>query len=100
MGGGSDTSRAVDVDADVVLTDQERLTCMNAHADTDLDSIRPALCSEAGLRLRSSGGRGSRVAKGDEEAIALRVDLASAVLLKCLAQDPTVIDENLGVPIA
>ena len=58
------------------------------------------MLGERALR-RARGQRGvRRLAKGDEEGVALRVDLLAAVLFECGAQDPAVLGQHLAVPVS
>jgi hypothetical protein len=57
----------------------------------------------AGQRVtttRSGSKRIRRLRKGDEERIALRVDLDAAVTHECLAQRSPVVREDIGVASA
>ena len=65
-----------------------------------LHSVRPGVRGERPLR-RDCGQRGvPRPAKGDEERVALRVDLLSAVLGEGRAQDAPVLGQHLAVAVA
>jgi hypothetical protein len=67
--GTHDARAAVDVHADVTLCGKEWLSGMEAHPHTYWTVAQPR------LRLRGGGQRGSRIRKGYEEGVALRVDL-------------------------
>jgi hypothetical protein len=97
---GGDASSAMDVDADVVTADDERLARVQAHAHADGGAVRPGVRGE---RLLGGYGRsqpGDRVREGDEEAVALRVDLAPAVPVEGVPQQPTVFRQDLGILVA
>jgi len=89
-----DPRRAVDVDPDVALLGDERLPRVDAHANAD----RPL--DECGLRLTGRYERVSRPREGDEEGVALSVDLDAAAPLERLAQRPSVIGERIRVGVA
>ena len=75
---GSDPGRTVDVDADVALFSDERLAGVEAHPHPD----RPGL--ERRLTFRCRRKRVLGAGEGDEEGIALRVDLDAAVAVEGL----------------
>jgi hypothetical protein len=66
---------------------------MQAHAYTDRPSTEPILGS---LRARDSV-RGAR--EGDEEGVALRVDLDAAMACKRLTEHVPVLGQHVRVPI-
>jgi hypothetical protein len=75
-----DPRRAMDVDADVALVGQLRLTGVDPHANAD---------RAAAERLASGGCRRDRVGcsrQGDEEGVALGVDLDAVVPAKRRSQ--------------
>src|SRR5262249_60508730 len=73
------------------------LACVEPHPHTNVDTVRPGVCGERALGLdgRACGVSGS--AKRDEERVALRVDLPSAVSLEGDAQEPAVLGQNGAV---
>ena len=77
VGGGGDPGGAMDVHAHVSLVRLERLTGVDAHADTD----RPA--SSAVRDSRCRGHRVGRPRERDEEGVALGVDLDAVVSREC-----------------
>ena len=87
-----DARSAVDVLADVALLGRGRSARVQAHAHADRSRLEPFARRARRLR-RSSGCR-----KGDEERVALRVDLDAAVRRRRLAHDPPVLGERVGVP--
>ena len=80
--GGGDPRRAVDVYADVPLVGHERLAGVNAHPNPD----RPGL--ERPLRVDRGGDGVGCPRERDEERVALRVHLDTAVSRVCLADHP------------
>jgi hypothetical protein len=85
--GGSDTGGAVDVDADITVAVQERLTSVDANPDPD----RPL-----GESLLDLSCGGERVARASEsaEGVALGVDLDASVGGDGFADDPSVLGER------
>jgi hypothetical protein len=95
-----DPRRAMDAETVVALVADAGLARVHAHSHTTLHSVRPGMLGERALR-RACGQRGVRgLAKGDEEGVALRVDLLSAVLFEGGAQDPAVLGQHLAVPVS
>jgi hypothetical protein len=70
---------------------------MQTHSYTDLDTVRPVVRGE--LSLREDGGpeRSVRAREGEEERVALRVDLAASPLLCRGPNDALMLREDLGV---
>ena len=89
--GRGDARGAVDVDADVALVGHERLAGVDPHAHAD----RAAL--ERVARLGGGGDRVGGAREGDEEGVALRVDLDAAVRGERLPQRAAVLGEELRV---
>ena len=86
--GGRDPRRAVDVRAHVALLRQQRRAGVQAHPHRQLELL---------LRLARGLERARRGREGDEERVALRVDLDAAVPLERLAQDAPVLGERARV---
>jgi hypothetical protein len=70
---------------------------MQTHPYTDVDTVRPVVRGE--LSLRNDGGpeRRVRAREGEEERIALRVDLAASPLLCRGPDDALMLREGPGV---
>ncbi|CAN5650353.1 hypothetical protein BH20ACT14_BH20ACT14_17810 [soil metagenome] len=86
-----DPRRPVDVKPDVALFRDEGLAGVDSHAHLHrpVCKRRPcAFCRHDRVR---------RTREGDEERIALRVDLDPARLLESLAENPPMLAEQLGV---
>jgi hypothetical protein len=94
MGGRADSSCPVNVDTDVALFAQKRLTGVNADADPKRS------VGQCGLYRRGGIDRIARLGEGVEESIALRIDLDSAVPPEGLSDDPAMLGQGLRVPIA
>ncbi len=60
---------------------------MQAHPHLDLDSVRPPVLRQRTLCVGGARYRVSRAHEGEEEGIALRVDLAALRTTEHLAQD-------------
>ena len=90
---GSDPGRPVHVDANVAFLGQMRAAGVDAHAHPDRAR------GQSGLgrlrRSQSTGGRG----EGDEDGIALRIDLDAAVGTARLTQDAAMFRECAGIGI-
>jgi len=89
--GGANAGGAVNPEADVALLADRWLASVNAHAHAELCALGPALLRKAVLGFDGRGDRVRRAWKGDEEGVALRVDLPSTVLVECLPQDSLVV---------
>ena len=76
--GRRDPCGPVDVDPDVVAVGDERLTRMEAHAHPQL-AFGPVVGEERLLGLLGGREPFARIGEDDEEAVALRVDLETAV---------------------
>ena len=88
---------AVHTETDVPLAAHGRFTRMDPHADAKLRVLGPDMIRQRPLARDRGGDRVLRPSVRDEERVALRVDLAAAVLRECLAQDPVMIGERLSV---
>jgi hypothetical protein len=64
---------------------------VDAHPDAHIGFPRPRMRSERSLRGRGSTDGVACIGEGDEEAIALRIDLATAVLIEYLAEKAPVV---------
>jgi hypothetical protein len=91
---GSDPRRSVDIEADITLPGNHGL----AAVDPDPDPDRTRL--ERVLPFLRGGDCVGRLTERDEEGIALRVHLDSAVAVERLAQHPAVLRQSLGVGVA
>ena len=100
MGSCSDARAPVNVDADVVVVRDQRLTRVQTHPHADRRVVGPRVLREPDLRVGRSRDRAGRIGEGHEEAIALRVDDAAAVLVARLAHEPPVLRQNLCVAAA
>jgi len=91
---GRDAGGAVDVDPDVAFRGQVRLARMEPHPDLD----RAAGQRPLGVYGRPDGVGGP--SEGDEEGIALGIDLDPAVSGDGPADDPTMLRQSLVVGVA
>jgi hypothetical protein len=90
----------VDVDADVPLLADDRLTRVEAHANAEHRLVRPCVPGE-----RTLGGDGRRhgvpgALEAEEERVALRVDLLAAPRGERVADHPPVLGEGVRVAVA
>ena len=97
--GRADPRAPVDPDPDVALRGRRRLGGVDAHPDPELPPVRPRVAGEGSLPLARRPERVARPREGDEEGVALRVDLVPAVRRERLAEEPPVILEHRGVPL-
>src|SRR5439155_13821347 len=88
--GSRDARRTVDVGADVSLLREERSAGVETHPDRQLELV---------LRLARHLERSGRGCEGDEECVALRVDLDTVVSLERLAQNPSVLGERIRISV-
>ena len=86
--GRRDPCGAVDVGADITLLRQQRRAGVEAHPHGQLELL---------LRLARCVERAGRGREGNEERVALRVDLDAAVALERLAHDAPVLGERVRV---
>ena len=88
-----DPCRTVDVHAHVALVGSNRLTRVDSHSHP----YRPL--TQRALRVERSRGRVCRTGKGDEERVALGVDLDTIVGGERFSQDPAVLGEDVRIPV-
>ena len=86
-----DARGADDVDPEVALVADVRLTGVEPHADTHLAPVRPGVLAQRALRRDRRRDRVARPWEREEERVALRVDLAAAGGAERLADDPAVV---------
>src|SRR5215212_9411327 len=67
---------------------------------THLGSAGPLMPGESALRVERAGDRVFRAREGDEERVALRVDLVSGMALERVAEKRLVCREHVGVAVA
>ena len=87
------TRAAVHVDADVALPGDGRRTRVQSHADRDRPALELMLSRACGVSGAGSGR------KGDEEGVALCVDLDAAVRRERFPQHSSVLPERFRVGI-
>ena len=100
VAGRADPRGAMDVQADVVIVSDLGLAGVDADPHADVDTLGPALGRQRPLRAHRGGDRVARPREGDEERIALGVDLAPVVLGERRPQQALVLGEHLGVAAA
>src|SRR5262249_47922647 len=88
-----DPRGAVHIDADIALVDQERLTRMDAHPNAHRAS------PERRLALTRRSYSVARAGEGDEERVALRVNLNPVMTDERVAQHPPVLDQRGHIPV-
>ena len=100
VAGRTDPSRAMDVEADVVIALLRRLAGVHADPHAHLHAVGPRLPCKRSLYRDRRGNRVARPRKRDEEPVPLRVDHPATVLAKRRAQHTIVLAQNIGVPTA
>ena len=100
MSGRADPRRAMHVQPDIVVVADVRLTSVDADPHAHLDALGPAMRHEGPLRAHRGGDRVARPREGDEEPVALGVDLTPAVLVEHRAQQPLMLGEHHRVIVA
>ena len=90
----------MDVQAVVRAVAHRRLPRVKAHADTQLDSLRPVMSGERALGLRNRLGCPAGVLEDDEELVATMVDDLPGAALHRFSEEPPVIGEHGRVAIA
>jgi hypothetical protein len=98
--GGADTGCTMDAEADVALPADGRLGCVDADADAYLLSMGPRVVRERALRQEGRGDGVLRAGEGDEERVALRVDLVTARSLEGGAKQALMLGQDAAVLVA
>jgi hypothetical protein len=94
-----DASRAVDRETDVALPGGGGLAAVDADPHPNLHTVRPGLGNQGLLDRDRRRNRVCGAAEGDEECVALGVDLAAVVGGERLAQHHLVAGEHLTVAL-
>ena len=87
-------------DPDVSIFADEGLAGMQAHPDTHRDAVGPGVVREGALGDNGRAERSVRAREGEEERVALRIDLPSAVLAARVANQPLMLGEDGGIRAA
>ena len=98
--GRADARGAMDVDADVVVGADLGLPGVHAHAHAQIHALGPGVDRQRTLSGHRRGDGVGRAREGDEEGVALGVDLDAAMLLERPAQRAMVLFEDVAVPLA
>ena len=93
VGERRDPCAPMNVDSDVSLRRDGRLAGVQPHPDADRAGVEPVAAGEGG-RDGLCGGR-----EGDEERVALGVDLDAAVCGEDRPQDPSVLGQRFRVAV-
>jgi hypothetical protein len=93
MSSRADASCSVDVDTDVPLVGDERLSRVDPDSYSDLP-VR-----HRGLALDRCGHGVACFREGEEERVSLGVDLDSVVFTECLTKEPAVLEQDPRVVI-
>ena len=95
-----DARCAMDVQPEVRAVANRRLPGVEAHADTQLDALRPGMSREGALGFRDCLGCFAGVLEDDEELVAPMVDDVPIATLHGLAEKVPVIRQHHGVAVA
>ena len=96
---GSDSGRPMDAETHVSLIPDHGLARVQTHTHPHLAALGPPVLRERTLRHDCGSQRRIGTPKGEEEGVSLGVDLPAAALLRCCADDPLVLGENLAVAL-
>jgi hypothetical protein len=96
-GRGSDSRRPVHAEPDVAVLAVRRLAGMDAHPDAQLSAVGPFVLRERSLAVDGCGYGVLGAPEGDEERIALRVDLVAPMGLERLTEESLVLCQRLPV---
>ena len=94
---GADSRSSVDADPDVPLGCGNRLGGVDPHPDPDLPAIRPGVRAKPALGVDRRAHRIIGTVEGDEEGIALGVDLDPAGCGDALANQPSMLLQHLPI---
>ena len=97
MAGGRDTSGLVNAEPDVAILADARLACVQTHPHSDLDPVGPGVRREITLRIDCRCDRILASLEGDEEGVALGVDLPAVVCRERSSQDALMLGEHVAV---
>ncbi len=75
MAGVADAGGAVDREPDVLIADQRRLARVDPDPNAQIDVVRPVVLGQRALGCHGRVHGLLRAAKGDEERVAVRVEL-------------------------
>ena len=92
--------RADDVEAEVALAAHGRLAGVQAHPHPDVDPVGPVVLGVGALRLDRCRDGVAGTGKGEEEGIALRVDLDASEGREAFPHQPPVLGEDVVVTLA
>ena len=97
VSGRADPRRTVHVQSDVIILSDLRLAGVDAHPHAHVDALGPTLRGQRALRAHRGGDRVARPHEGDEERVALGVDLVTVVLVERRPQQALMLGQHLGV---
>ena len=97
---GAEPGGADDVEAEVPLAADRRLAGVQPHPHEDGAAVRPVVRGVGALHLDGRLDRVAGAREGEEERVALRVDLDAAALGERVAHQPAVVGEDAVVALA
>src|SRR6266851_9570283 len=98
--GAHDAGGVMDIQAHIAFGGEFRLARVQAHADTYRHTCWPDVAGESPLGGHSRREGIGGTSKGDEEGIALRVDLVPVILVERRAQQVPRLHQQAGVAVA
>src|SRR5262249_57486706 len=98
--GGHYARRAMDAETVIAVVGHAGLARVHSHSHSKLGSVRPGMFGERPLRLDRGESGVTRPTKGDEEGIALRIDLLSSVLFERGTNNPPILTHHPPLPVS
>ena len=98
--GRAEPGRTYDVEPQVTLLAKRGLARVQAHPHADRGVLGPRVLGVRALRLDGRRDGVASAGEGEEERVALRVDLGPVVAGERLAHEPPVIREHAAVAVA
>src|SRR4051794_29637796 len=100
MARSTDAGRSNHIQPDIALPAALGVAGMHSHARQNSHAFGPWMGYDCSLALHGCLNRIDGARKGDEEAIALRIDLATVMCLEDRAQQRTILGEHIAVAYA
>src|SRR3989440_9027427 len=95
-----DPGGAVDIEAEVLVTDERRLPGVQPDAHLNAPSLGPGMRLQSLLRRRRAAEGIQRAAEHDQEGVALGAELLAARLGQRLAKHRVMGEQHVGVAVA
>ena len=98
--GAGDPGGAVDIEAEVFVTDERRLASVQPDAHLNASSLGPGMRLQRELRRRRATAGIQRATENDEERVALGAQLVAAMLGQGFAEHRVMGEQHVGVALA